>query len=239
MWRSAEDGSPAHVVTNESAPVDIAGCVRPLRRFGAPAPPSAHTLVSGRLASPLPARTRLHLIVWTPVALAPHSSNNQDVAPPGSWTCNAVALVGVTRYRCHGGGPADGALYGAVSAVPDSSTSHGQPPAAYRSAAADTRSGSVTSSAVPSTTTSYPFVESETAHRGSRSRFRPLRAVRPDTIQYAPSSHRAPTPVTCGLPWALVVVSQAVYRPGPPSASPACPSGREADAASQLRGARS
>ena len=69
---------------------------------------------------------------------------------------------------------------GAVSAVPDASTSHGQPPAAYRSAIADTTSGSVTSSAVPSTTTSYPFVERETAHRGSRSRFRPLRAVRPD-----------------------------------------------------------
>src|SRR5215207_8878777 len=77
MWRSAEDGSPAHVVTNECTPVDIAGCVRPLRRFGAPAPPSAPTLVSGRLASPLPTRTRLHLIVWTPVALAPYSSNNR------------------------------------------------------------------------------------------------------------------------------------------------------------------
>jgi hypothetical protein len=31
------------------------------------------------------------------VALAPQSSNDQDVAPPGSWACNAVALVGVTR----------------------------------------------------------------------------------------------------------------------------------------------
>ena len=30
------------------------------------------------------------------MALTPHSSNDQDVAPPGSWTCNAVALVGVT-----------------------------------------------------------------------------------------------------------------------------------------------
>ena len=37
------------------------------------------------------------LVVGTPVALAPHPSNDQDVAPPGSWTRNAVALVGVTR----------------------------------------------------------------------------------------------------------------------------------------------
>jgi hypothetical protein len=57
-----------------------------------------------------PCRRSAAVSVWTPVALAPHSSNDQDVAPPGSWTCNAAALVGVTQYRCHGGGPADGAL---------------------------------------------------------------------------------------------------------------------------------
>jgi hypothetical protein len=41
----------------------------------------------------------------------------------------AVAVRGVRRYTCHGGGPADGALYSAVSAIPVSSTRAGQPSA--------------------------------------------------------------------------------------------------------------
>ena len=73
------------------------------------------------------------------------------VAPPGATVSRAVAVRAVIRYTNHGGGPADGALKGAVSAVPDSSTSAGHPPAAQRSAMAATVAGSVTFSATPST----------------------------------------------------------------------------------------
>ncbi len=52
--------------------------------------------------------------------------NVKRVAPPGSMVATTVALVGTTRYTCQGGGPADGALNSAVSAVPLSSTRAGQ-----------------------------------------------------------------------------------------------------------------
>ena len=38
-------------------------------------------------------------------------------------------MRGTSRYTCQGGGPADGALYSAVIADPDSSTRAGQPSA--------------------------------------------------------------------------------------------------------------
>ena len=50
----------------------------------------------------------------------------------------AVAVCGVRRYTCHGGGPAEGALYSAVSANPVSSARAGQPSAAQRVARAAT-----------------------------------------------------------------------------------------------------
>ncbi|MDQ1376529.1 MAG: hypothetical protein QOE15_702 [Acidimicrobiaceae bacterium] len=46
----------------------------------------------------------------------------QRVAPPGSTVPTAVAVRTVRQYTDHGGGPADGALYSAVSASPVSST---------------------------------------------------------------------------------------------------------------------
>src|SRR5437660_11873843 len=42
----------------------------------------------------------------------------QRVAPKGSTVPSAVARLGSRRYTSHGGGPADGALYSAVSAWP-------------------------------------------------------------------------------------------------------------------------
>ena len=48
------------------------------------------------------------------------------VAPPGS-TVSRPSPFGSTRYTNHGGGPADGALYSAVSAEPVSSTRAGHP----------------------------------------------------------------------------------------------------------------
>jgi hypothetical protein len=67
----------------------------------------------------------VRLDLWRGVALAhvhPTSDYSpeklQRVAPPGSTFRTAVALCGVRRYTIHGGGPADGALYSAVSARP-------------------------------------------------------------------------------------------------------------------------
>src|SRR3954447_16481790 len=76
----------------------------------------------------------------------------QRVAPPGSIVATAVAVRAVIRYTDHGGGPADGALKSAVSAVPLSSTRHGHPSSAQRRAMPATVCGSVTLAAFPSTT---------------------------------------------------------------------------------------
>lgn len=46
------------------------------------------------------------------------------------------------------------------------------------------------------------------AQRGSRARFLPFRVRAPVSNQNAPSSHRAPIPVTWGLPSGLIVVNQ-------------------------------
>ncbi len=53
-------------------------------------------------------------------------ANSQHVAPCGSSDATPTARRKVSRYRCHGGGPALGALNGAVSASP--SAVAGQPP---------------------------------------------------------------------------------------------------------------
>lgn len=54
------------------------------------------------------------------------SANCQRVAPNGSAVATPTTVSKVKRKRCHGGGPALGALKGAVSASP--ATSAGQPP---------------------------------------------------------------------------------------------------------------
>ena len=58
----------------------------------------------------------------------PIQSKRQRVAPFGSFVATATALWGMIAYRYQGGGPALGALYGAVNAPP--LTRAGQPCAA-------------------------------------------------------------------------------------------------------------
>src|SRR5690606_16615239 len=79
--------------------------------------------------------------------------NPKRVSPPGSTPRTTTAERGSMRYTCHGGGPCEGALNGAVMPVPVSSGSAGQPPSAQARAARATSSGSVTRAASPSTTT--------------------------------------------------------------------------------------
>jgi hypothetical protein len=54
------------------------------------------------------------------------AQKRQRVAPCGSAVATPNTVCAVSRKRCHGGGPALGALYGAVNASP--STCTGQPP---------------------------------------------------------------------------------------------------------------
>src|SRR5438067_12410823 len=114
------------------------------------------------------------------------------------------------RYTFHGGDPCDGALNGAVMPDPLSSGSTGQPLSAHAFAMRATAPGSVTRTASPSITTSASRIDTATEHRGSRATLRPLRVPTPVWNQNAPSSHRAPTAVTRGLPSSLMVDSHVV-----------------------------
>src|SRR5690349_21764707 len=114
------------------------------------------------------------------------------------------------RYTFHGGGPCDGALNGAVIPGPLSSGSAGQPVPAHACAIRATAPGSVTRAASPSITTSAPRIDTATEHRRSRATLRPLRVPAPVWNQNVPSSHSAPTAVTCGLPSSLTVASHVV-----------------------------
>ena len=114
------------------------------------------------------------------------------------------------RYTFHGGGPCDGALNGAVMPDPLSSGSAGQPLSAHAFAIRATAPGSVTRAASPSITTSASRTDTAIEHRGSRATLRPFRVPAPVWNQNVPSSHRAPTAVTCGLPSSLTVDSQVV-----------------------------
>src|SRR5439155_20701200 len=147
---------------------------------------------------------------------AGHLQKRQRVAPPGSTVSTAVADPGVMRNTCQGGGPADGALYSAVSAIPDSSGRACQPSSFHRFAKSATTAGSVTRCASPSTTRSNSSVATASVQRGSRARLRPLRERSPVSNQNASSTHTAPTPVTWGLPSGSIVASQHVWRFGPP-----------------------
>jgi hypothetical protein len=113
------------------------------------------------------------------------------------------------RYTFHGGDPCDGALNGAVIPDPLSSASAGQPPSAHAFAMRATRPGSVTCAASPSTTTSASRIDTAIVQRGSRATLRPFR-VSPVWNQNVPSSQRAPTALTCGLPSSLTVASHVV-----------------------------
>jgi hypothetical protein len=132
------------------------------------------------------------------------------VRPPGSVAETTIAERGSTRYTFHGGGPCDGALNGAVMPDPLSSGSAGQPLSAHAFAMRATALGSVTRAASPSITTSASRIDTATEHRGSRATLRPLRVPAPVWNQNVPSTHRAPTAVTCGLPSSLTVDSHVV-----------------------------
>src|SRR6266705_2742482 len=132
------------------------------------------------------------------------------VRPPGSVARTTVAERGSMRYTCHGGGPCDGALNGAVMPDPLSSGSAGQPLSAHAFAMRATAPGSVTRTASPSITTSASRIDTATEHRGSRATLRPLRVPAPVWNQNVPSTQRAPTAVTCGLPSSLTVDSHVV-----------------------------
>ena len=121
-----------------------------------------------------------------------------------------VAERGSMRYTCHGGGPCDGALNGAVMPEPLSSGSAGQPLSAHAFAMRATAPGSVTRAASPSMTTSASRIDTATEQRGSRAMLRPFRVPAPVWNQNVPSSQRAPTAVTCGLPSSLTVHSHVV-----------------------------
>lgn len=104
-----------------------------------------------------------------------------------------------------------------------------QPPSAHALATRASAPGSVTRTASPSKTTSASRTDSATEHRGSRATLRPLRVPAPVWNQDVPSSHTAPTAVTCGLPSSLTVQEQAPQAarrrlPGPPT--PRMPLGR-------------
>src|ERR1700757_4451976 len=114
------------------------------------------------------------------------------------------------RYTFHGGGPCDGALNGAVMPDPLSSGSAGQPLSAHAFAIRATAPGSVTRAASPSMTTSASRIDTATEHHGPRATLRPFRVPAPVWNQNVPSSHSAPTAVTCGLPSSLTVDSQVV-----------------------------
>src|ERR1035438_7809367 len=153
--------------------------------------------------------------------------NRKRVRPPGSVAKVTIAERGSMRYTFHGGGPCDGALNGAVMPDPLASGSAGQPLSAHAFAVRATAPGSVTRAASPSMTMSASRTDTAIEHRVSRATLRPFRVPAPVWNQNVPSSHRAPTAVTCGLPSWLMVDSQVVREftasgagAGPPSRLP-------------------
>ena len=121
---------------------------------------------------------------------ATRRQNLKRVRPPGSVPSTTVAERGSTRYTCHGGGPCDGALNGAVMPEPLSSGSAGQPLSAHAFAIRATTAGSVTRAASPSMTTSASRIDkADRAARiagdvaglpGARACLEPERAIEPE-----------------------------------------------------------
>jgi hypothetical protein len=104
-------------------------------------------------------------------------SKRQRVAPCDSVVATPNAVWSVKRYRCQGGGPALGALNGAVNASP--STSAGHPPARYRPATRSSVGGSVTLVAWPSSTRSIPSRPAEMVQAGFAARLRAFLVLGP------------------------------------------------------------
>src|SRR5258707_8373894 len=151
----------------------------------------------------------MHLIADEGDPADQQRQNRKRVRPPGSAAKVTIAERGSMRYTYHGG-PCDGALNGAVMPAPLSSGSAGQPLSAHALATRATAPGSVTRAASPSITMSAARTDTAIEHRGSRATLRPFRVPAPVWNQNVPSSHRAPTAVTCGLPSSLMVDSQVV-----------------------------
>src|SRR5262249_10981074 len=122
-----------------------------------------------------------------------------------------IAERGSMRYTFHGGGPCVGALNGAVMPDPLSSGATGQPLSAHAFATRATAPRSVTRAASPSITTSASWIDTAIEHRGARATLRPFRVPAPVWNQNVPSTQRAPTAVTCGLPSSLTVDSHVVW----------------------------
>src|SRR4051794_18586398 len=108
-----------------------------------------------------------------------------------------------SRYNAHGGGPALGALYGAVNASP--STVAAQPPAAYAAATDWSVAGSVTRSTAPSNTRSIPSRLTPIEANGLAFRSFDFFVPSPLVKYRSPSTHNAPTPAACGRPSAPAV----------------------------------
>src|ERR1700735_1041999 len=136
--------------------------------------------------------------------------NRNRVRPPGSAVKVTSADRRSMRYTFHGGGPCNGALNGAVMPAPLASGSAGHPLSAHAFAIRVSAPGSVTRAASPSITTSASRIDTAIEHRGSRATLRPFSVPAPVWNQNVPSSHMAPTGVTCGPPSSLMVVSHVV-----------------------------
>src|ERR1700752_4911158 len=169
--------------------------------------------------SPLPTSRAVRGTSGGLALLAP-PQNRKRVRPPGSAAKVTIAERGSMRYTFHGGGPCDGALNGAVMPCPLSSGSAGPPWSAHAFAIRASAPGSVTRTASPSITTSASRTDTATEHRGSRVTLRPFRVPAPVWNQNVPSSHSAPTAVTCGLPSSFTVDSQVGREVSAPGAGP-------------------
>ena len=101
------------------------------------------------------------------------ASKSQRVAPCGSAPATPNARFGVNSYRYHGGGPALGALYGAVKASP--STDAGQPPSLYFFTRRSSVSGRSRGSLRPRATRSRSVSVTEKTQSDRSARFRLLR----------------------------------------------------------------
>ena len=129
--------------------------------------------VGGERGGDHPGRIQLDLL-----GAAPHAPpKRQRVAPYGSAVATPKASWKVKRYRCQGGGPALGALKGAVKASP--STSAGHPASRYRPAARSSVRRSATLAASPSRTRSMPSSLTDIVQAGFAARLRVLRVPGP------------------------------------------------------------
>src|SRR4029079_4314404 len=114
-----------------------------------------------------------------------------------------MTLSNTRRYSLQGGGPALGALYGAVNASP--STDAGQPLSLYALTSASSVGPSLTISTVPSKTRSIPGRLTEIDALGLAPRSLDFLVPSPLVKYSSPPYQRAATPAACGRPFAPAV----------------------------------